>query len=239
MKKLIFGVGLVLTVSVINLFNACSADEAEEAYMEQTSKKELLLAKSKEFAKKYGVDMEIRKDMLDELAQSISIEEMERDYKEVAKNKQKTITFKLDIVTPKQKRKNLKFRSTTTVTEIEEQRDTIYKGNAKKEGLELQLNNPDYNKYGTCRYYNLNGNMTVEWQYGNKIASFAKYSIDFTVNDGQEDGFSCSGILNANFSTSPFRFDGSDRCSVLYKYYTYYILVYVSYDGSKINATLG
>ena len=33
MKKLIFGVGLVLTVSVINLFNACSADEAEEDYM--------------------------------------------------------------------------------------------------------------------------------------------------------------------------------------------------------------
>ncbi|MBQ8227359.1 MAG: hypothetical protein IJZ92_08020 [Bacteroidaceae bacterium] len=56
MKKLIFGVGLVLTVSIIHLFNACSADEAEEAYMEQTSKKELLLAKSKEFAKKYGVE---------------------------------------------------------------------------------------------------------------------------------------------------------------------------------------
>lgn len=239
MKKLIFGVGLVLTVSVINLFNACSADETEEAYMEHTSKKELLLAKSKEFAKKYGVDMEIRKDILDELAQSITIEEMERDYKEMAKNKQKPITFKLDIVTPKQKRKNLKFRSTTTVTEIEEQRDTIYRGDATKENLTLQWNNPDYNADGGCRYYNLHGTMNATWQYGNKIASYVRYSIDFIVNNGQEDGFSCSGILNANFSTSPFRFDGSDRCSVLYKYYTYYILVYVSYDGSKINATLG
>lgn len=80
MKKLILGVGLVLTVSVINLFNACSADETDEAYIGQVSKKKLLLAKSKEFAKKYGVKMWLNEENMDYIVQHLTIEQMEQDY---------------------------------------------------------------------------------------------------------------------------------------------------------------
>lgn len=111
MKKLIFGVGLVLTVSIIHLFNACSADETEEAYMEQTSKKELLLAKSKEFAKKYKVKMWLNEENMDYIVRHLTIEQMEQDYIRESQRKPEVVYFE----TPSNiKPGKLKFRTRST-----------------------------------------------------------------------------------------------------------------------------
>lgn len=230
MKKLILGVGLVLTVSIIHLFNACSADEAEEAYMEQTSKKELLLAKSKEFAKKYGVDMEIRKDILDELVLEKSIADMERDYQKMARYRLKPLTFKLDIA-PKKRSNKIQFRSTTTVTEIEELRDTIYEGSATKDDVRIELSSPDGS-------YHLSGSIYVEWKYGNQVASFVRYSSNFTVSGTSSEFPSPSGNMIASFSTSPFRFDAHDRCSVIFEEYLYYFQFAATHNGNDVTISI-
>ena len=68
---------LCLTTTLIS----CSSDEVDEA---QGNKKELLLKKSKEFAKKYGVEMELNEDSLDVMAHTLTVEQMEKDYQEWA-----------------------------------------------------------------------------------------------------------------------------------------------------------
>lgn len=68
---------LCLTTTLIS----CSSDEVDEA---QGNKKELLLKKSKEFAKKYGVEMELNEDSLDVMAHTLTVEQMEKDYQKWA-----------------------------------------------------------------------------------------------------------------------------------------------------------
>ena len=72
---------VVTLLCLTTTFTSCSSDEVDEA---QTSKKELLLKKSKEFAKKYGVKMELNEDSLDVIARTLTIEQMEKDYQEWA-----------------------------------------------------------------------------------------------------------------------------------------------------------
>lgn len=72
---------VVTLLCLTTTFVSCSSDEAEEA---QGNKKELLLKKSKEFAKKYGVKMELNEDSLDVIARTLTVEQMEKDYKEWA-----------------------------------------------------------------------------------------------------------------------------------------------------------
>lgn len=71
-----FSLGLLMALN----FSSCSNDEADG----QQSKAELLLQKSKEFEKKYGVGMELNPDSLDEIAQTLTVEQMEEDYRRFA-----------------------------------------------------------------------------------------------------------------------------------------------------------
>ena len=60
-------------------FDACSADdEAEE--LQHSPQAQLLLQKSREFAKKYGVNMTLNEDNIEETAKTLSVEEMDSIY---------------------------------------------------------------------------------------------------------------------------------------------------------------
>ena len=64
-------------------FHACSADdEAEEP--QHSPQAQLLLQKSREFAKKYNVNMTLNEDNIEETAKTLSVEEMEKDYREMS-----------------------------------------------------------------------------------------------------------------------------------------------------------
>ena len=64
-------------------FHACSSDDTNDP--QSMSKTQLLLKKSKEFAKKYNVDLEVDEAQLEKVADTLSIEQMERDYQAWAK----------------------------------------------------------------------------------------------------------------------------------------------------------
>ena len=64
-------------------FHACSADdEAEEP--QHSPQAQLLLQKSREFAKKYDVNMTLNEDNIEETAKTLSVEEMEKDFREMS-----------------------------------------------------------------------------------------------------------------------------------------------------------
>ena len=125
MRKLLLIFGAALALSTTAFFNACSTDEVDA---EQLSKKQLLLAKSKEFARKYGVNMTLREDRIDEIAQRLTVEQMERDFKEMVELKE---SAKLPVCKIVNRKNALKFRSTITPgeeTEEDEQREKVYTG---------------------------------------------------------------------------------------------------------------
>ena len=77
--SLLLSTGVIATVVA---FHACSSDEANDP--QPTSKTQMLLKKSKEFAKKYNVDLEVDEAQLEKVADTLSVEQMERDYQALA-----------------------------------------------------------------------------------------------------------------------------------------------------------
>ena len=93
MRKLLLSL-LILTgaFTAVLAFHACSADdEAEES--QHSPQAQLLLQKSREFAKKYNVNMTLNEDNIEETANTLSVEEMEKDFREMSE-------FDLSISTP-------------------------------------------------------------------------------------------------------------------------------------------
>lgn len=76
---LLFGGAIATFVA----FHACSSDETSAP--QPMTKAKLLLKKSKEFARKYNVDLEVDEIQLKKVADTLSVEKMERDYQALAK----------------------------------------------------------------------------------------------------------------------------------------------------------
>lgn len=70
-------------IATLVTFHACSSDETSDP--QPMSKSQLLLKKSKEFAQKYNVDLEVDETQLEKVADTLSVEQMERDYQAWAK----------------------------------------------------------------------------------------------------------------------------------------------------------
>ena len=64
-------------------FHACSSDENNDP--QPITRTQLLLKKSKEFAQKYNVDLEVDEAQLEKVADTLSVEQMEKDYQVWAK----------------------------------------------------------------------------------------------------------------------------------------------------------
>lgn len=69
---------------LMTIFTSCESDETD---FEPNNKIELLKAKSKEFAKKYDVDVTLNDDSIAKYAEQMTVEGMEEDYKAFAEMK--------------------------------------------------------------------------------------------------------------------------------------------------------
>lgn len=69
---------------LMTIFTSCESDETD---FEPNNKIELLKAKSKEFAKKYDVDVTLNDDSIAKYADQMTVEGMEEDYKAFAEMK--------------------------------------------------------------------------------------------------------------------------------------------------------
>lgn len=72
---------LIGTLVVISVFHACSSNDSDEQTETRT---QFLLKKSKELGQKYGVDMTLDETNIEKNSKTLTVEQMEKDYKDWA-----------------------------------------------------------------------------------------------------------------------------------------------------------
>lgn len=122
MKQFSFASLLILGIAfTVFALHACQSDEMDTT--EQTTlsaKARLLLEKSKVFSQKYGIEMRLNEDSIETIAQTLTVEEMEADYKQWAackKMKGETKSFRIR-KNVKQTANGLRLRSKTPEREV-------------------------------------------------------------------------------------------------------------------------
>lgn len=89
MKQLRTIVIVFIAILFMGVFSACTNDETDQAL----TKSQLLIKKSKEFAKKYNVDLRLKEENIDKIAETLTVDQMEKDYQDFASSCGKVIKF--------------------------------------------------------------------------------------------------------------------------------------------------
>ena len=166
MKKVLLSL-LILTgtFTAVLAFHACSADdEAEEP--QHSPQAQLLLQKSREFAKKYNVNMTLNEDNIEETAKTLSVEEMEKDYREISHLSIKS-NFKTFNRSSKTSRNKLRIKRLPPL--LEEDRPDTYSGSssasASNDVLDISLD------------------ASASWTYSEKGKQIVTLTVDFRHKD--------------------------------------------------------
>jgi len=172
MKSLrIFSFLLATLLAVGTLgFIACSQDEAEDT----PTKAELLKAKAAEFAKKYGVQMSLNEENIEQISETLTVEQMEQDFQAFANFQGATSTNKS--YAP-HRTKGLKIKRAKV---LEEEADSLVHPNPFKihEGkAEADVYHVEITKGLKTNYVDFH--FVVTWCYTLNKANFLK--IDITV----------------------------------------------------------
>lgn len=226
MKKLMmWPVMALICASAFVLFGSCSGEENEENGA-MASKADLLRLKAKEFAKKYNVRMSLNEENIEYLAETLSVEEMENDFRMFAEEQKhpKVYTFD-DTEKTKKVEKRLTIKRTKS---LEEEREKVEEGSFKKLDIELiRINNNKPSR--SCSY---KCDITVSWRYLLKGVSYAKMEIS-NLRPGSA---SCSGEITPSFSTNGgFNFTASGKIHLKTMRYNYEFVcsVYYHKNGNK------
>lgn len=226
MKKLMmWPVMALICASAFVLFGSCSGEENEENET-AVSKADLLRLKAKEFAKKYNVRMSLNEDNIEYLTETLSVEEMENDFRMFAEEQKHPQVYTSDD-TEKTRRteKRLTIKRTKT---LEEEREKIEEGSYTEKSVALRKTfryHPEKNCNYTC-------DITVNWKYSLKGVDYAKLSFS---NVSPSDG-SCSGEIVPSFSTNGgFNFTASGDIRLSTPMYNYDFTCDVNYhtNGPK------
>lgn len=220
-------------------FTACSQDEVDEP---QQTKVDLLKAKAKEFAEKYGVEMSLNEDNIAQIAETLSVEQMEKDFQNFALFK-KNLVVKAKDAPVRAKTRGLKIRTSVPLEEekkedkkdpAEEEREKIITGN----GEAFVSCTYDYvDDKSKRRTVSISGTATVSWQYGLKCACWVKVSL--LVSGEGSDKLNGGGTLNSYFNnTNRLTFDANGNVGVSNSTYKYLLNIQASYYLDKLSVTI-
>lgn len=177
--KLIPFVMAILLVTTAVSFIACSQDEAEEDAKQ--AKIELLKAKAKEFAKKYGVEMSLNEDNMEALAETLTVEQMEEDFMAFAEFKGiKVVSYGNKTLGLKR----LKIKRAKTVAEDKGTKDEgningrydPHEGSARAEVYNVKIK-------GKWKPITVNFTIVVDWRYTLTKANYVKIDISVSPSD--------------------------------------------------------
>jgi len=127
MKRILFLSFLMVAALTIGtvVFSSCSQDEAEDT---NQTKVEHLKAKAAEFAKKYDVQMSLNEENIEQIAETLTVEQMEQDFQVFANLKDAT---PVSLKKAPAKTRGLKIKRTKDTEEEETfDRDKEYTGGA-------------------------------------------------------------------------------------------------------------
>ncbi len=176
-------------------FTACSQDEVDEP---QQTKVDLLKAKAKEFAEKYGVEMSLNEDNIAQIAETLSVEQMEKDFQNFALFK-KNFVVKAKDAPVRAKTRGLKIRTAISLEETvpptggndgtEADRYKVYKGQATSQVYNVEVP-------GKYKPAHLNFEITVEWDCA--INRYSKIDIRITCDRSFEVRHKGTGYLSTS-----------------------------------------
>ena len=180
MKKLMLSVlaiaGMLVAMATIY---ACSSDEAGE---QNQSQAQMLMQKSKEFAKKYGVDMTLNEENIEGTAKTLTVEQMEKDYQEWAELTKNPIEIKVTGGENKTKNK-IKLRRRISEMELSGQGGDIM----------------GRTSFG-CVGHIYEAEVKVSWKYHNAIFHPVTATVYYINKNGEQHNADIS--LSSNFNTS-------------------------------------
>lgn len=215
--------GLLLLLSAF-ILSSCSQDEPEVI---QGTKAEILMAKAKEFAQKYGVEVNLNTENIDSIAEVLTVEQMEEDFKMFATllKEQSSLPFT-------QKPSGVKIRRSTSLEEEttpEEERYKIYSG--QKELTKVLIMRDDSDD-SDIHYLDLT--VKIEWKFGNQCSNLLKFETsaeyDYSKCDTKN---TLTGVMSAN---NGFEITASGAISVTTpKYIVTYRNCIISYK-EKLNS---
>lgn len=190
-------VAIALLAACVTTFFACSQDEAEEQSPPQASKADILRAKAKELSLKYGIDMSLNEENINEIADTLTVEQLEKDFQMLA-------SMSIEVhpssgnnsssISPFPNKRRLKIRSNKTP---EEERDCVVEGNEDDIPVTIQFHKDVMEENGKVKNIRIReeGTAKIKWRYGLKIAS--QVNLTFESNDERLKG---GGILQGHFN---------------------------------------
>lgn len=223
MKKqsLITLVTALFAVLTLTTFYACSADEGAPEAAQPTTKADILRAKAKEFAKKYGVNMTLNEDKIDSLAQVLTVEQMEEDFKALS-----TAKFEIRSSQPSNLvRKGLRIRANKS---FDEERDETYSGTARFTTafvVVYKTNDKEGNITTSSERVSVYGD--VSWTFGltvantvtitlrsedSKISGSSRPIPNLNGGDYKEGTFSASGPMSIQYDSYIMQKSVSVKC---------------------------
>lgn len=200
MKEVLF-----VICSLVILFPSCSQDEMTELQPNSTETK---IKAYKEYAEKladkYGVNMQLNENNMEEIVKNLTFEQMEEDFASIAN---------MQIVAPKKKK--LGIRRKVSLTEGDGT-TRIYKDIYASFGRDNQ----------TRQGY---GSVTVTWNYLRDGHSYA--DVDFSFNTSLSTYSTTTlGRTLRDCDRFAFETDPGDVYPFYSNFYTYYAHCYIKYD---------
>ena len=178
-------------------FHACSADDAAEE-PQHSPQVQMLLQKSREFAKKYNVNMTLNEDNIEETAKTLSVEQMEKDYREWAKLTKTPLVVK-DSDNGKQSKNKIKLRKKIVEMELSGRRGE-FKGSGS------------FGDFG--HYYNTE--VTVDWLYHSSFKHPVTADVEI-LSGGDGIGNRTTLALSSEFDTASGKISFSASGSFSFK----------------------
>lgn len=212
-KSLFFAAWCVAFLFGTVAFHSCSNEDLDEDSVQ--SKAELFRAKAKELSKKYGVDVTLNEENIEKMAETLTMEQFEKEFQMFA-------TMKIDTVLVGASHegisKKLRFKTRKRMSEIHQDsvRDNVYWGSIKIEKTTVtipykiwdELERKDKDREAI---YSISGN--ADWSFQQTGPSSVNVSLEIS-GAPQATGGGSINILSGIIDKGKVSFDARGHISI-------------------------
>lgn len=232
-KSLFFAAWCVAFIFGTVAFHSCSNEDLDEDSVQ--SKAELFRAKAKELSKKYGVDVTLNEENIEKMAETLTMEQFEKEFQMFATMKIDTILLVESTKNEMPKKLRLKTKKRLAETQEELNRNKVYEGSMDVENKTITIY---YDKIDpmtqrpkrTDAKYSVSG--TATWRFQQSGSSYVDVKLDFSGSPTAEGGgritISSGTIINGKLS-----FNVSGPISMRSSLFSRFIQCSVNYDESS------
>lgn len=216
-KSLFFAAWCVAFLFGTVAFYSCSNEDLDEDSVQ--SKAELFRAKAKELSKKYGVDVTLNEENIEKMAETLTMEQFEREFRMFATMKFDTIYFMCKTVSPKK----LRFKTKKRLAETPDGTNvnSVYTGTINIDDISISVEYSVWNE-STRKYENKPANYSIsgraDWRFQQTGSSLVDVQLDILGTPTATGGGSIT-IISGNVINGQLAFTARGRISFRSDYF--------------------